>query len=413
MMRAPRFGLAAALISASVFAHAAVDELPQMGRYMPLYPGSYTNAYLWRDDRDSLFDAAGNEQGSSTPSVAEPTRHPLTGLRAEMLWHFPMFETYGLPYFSGRTHFARAQLQYIKTRTEGGLASFAAAENGNDGDIDEADDLRGDGSGIGDLFLEYGAYLYGSDTPDWRKRESTPLAVFWAFGFNLPMGVYDRDAPVSAGSNTGWLQAKLGLHAQPWRGSFIDAAIGQRGYLKNQDSAYGALAPRQQGDDFFWDISIAQRLLPGLYLNAFASGREGDPNQYRNVRFAPNPPPDSEPENPGDPDKFPTPGSYRDQGTERTAIGVGVEYFLAQRWRLGLHFETPISGRSGEFALPYTERTPAGCTVGATGCMTEPAETINADGQGAGRVYASSRLFFSLQWQFGLGDTYDCPGCTQ
>ena len=51
--------------------------------------------------------------------------------------------------------------------------------------------------------------------------------------------------------------------------------------------------------------------------------------------------------------------------------------------------------------------------MGATGCMTEPAETINADGQGAGRVYASSRLFFSLQWQFGLGDTYDCPGCTQ
>ena len=70
MMRAPRFGLAAALISASVFAHAAVDELPQMGRYMPLYPGSYTNAYLWRDDRDSLFDAAGNEQGSENEENA-------------------------------------------------------------------------------------------------------------------------------------------------------------------------------------------------------------------------------------------------------------------------------------------------------------------------------------------------------
>lgn len=398
-------------ILASSPALAAVDQIPRMGHNMPLYVGKYASFSWLQDDRDASYDASGSERNSVAPQLAEPTSMPMDRYQADYLWHFPMFETYGLPYFSDRTHFARVQLNYIDTQTQGGLVSFANSENGDDGDFDEADDLRNDGSGVGDVFAEYGAYLYGSSAPEWRHRERTPLAVLWAFGGNLPFGVVDRDAPNNAGNNTAWLQARLGLHAQPWKGGFLEANVGHREYFKQQDSIYGGTTPRQQGDDRFWNASFVQRVFSGVYLTAFAMGREGDPNQYRNVRYVPNPPPP--PDNPNA-DKIPEPGNEQyDNGTERSSVGFGLDWFITQRIRLGLHYDKPTSGRSGEFDLQYIERTPAGCTTTGTGCTTSDAEVVRVDGTGPARVYASDRLMFSLNIHFGLGDNYNCPGCSQ
>ena len=405
-------------LATSTAAYAGVDDMPRFARNMPLYPGMYFNAHWLSDDRDAVYDADGAERDNAIPTLAEPTEFPMTALRAEFQWHFPMFETYDLLWFSARTHFARVQLNYVQTETRGGLASFAADEAADgDSDVDNGDDLRSDGSGIGDVFLEYGGYILGSPASGFRERQGTPFALLIAFGGNLPFGVYDRDAPVSAGSNTAWIQSRLALHAQPWAGGFIDAEIGYREYFKNQDSAYMAMDPRQQGDDRFWDISIGQRLGQGLYLTAFASGRDGKPNQYQDLPFAPNSPADAEPED--DPngtqnyDKLPDPGAaFYDNGTERTAAGIGLEYFLGQRWRLGLHYETPLSGRSGACDIQWVERTPAGCTVGSSGCQLADAEVLRADGTGASRVYASDRLMISVNYQFGLRDVFTCPGCS-
>lgn len=408
MRRALLLGAAALM---QLPAHAAVDQIPRMGHNMPLYTGKYATFSWLQDERDRSYDAAGNERGTATPQVAEPTAMPMDRFQAEYLWHFPMFETYGLPYFSSRTHFARVQVNYIDTQTQGGLIRFAESENGDDGDFDEADDLRPDASGIGDIFAEYGAYLYGSSSRDWRSRERTPFALLWAFGGNLPFGVVDRDAPNNAGTNTTWLQARIGVHANPWRGGFLAANLGHREYFKQQDSLYGGTAPRQQGDDRFWNASASQRLFGGLYLSAFALGREGDPNQYKEVRYVPNPPPP--PDNPNA-DKLPAPGNLQyDNGTERQTAGLGLDWFLTQRVRLGLHYEKPMSGRSGEFDLQYVERTPAGCTVTATGCNLDDAEVVRVDGTGPARIYATERLMFSINVHFGLGDNYSCTGCSQ
>lgn len=397
---------------------AAIDDMPRLARNMPLYPGMYFNSHWLSDDRDRVFDENGDERDSAIPSIAEPTRFPMTALRAEFQWHFPMFETYDLLWFSARTHFARVELSYVQTETRGGLAAFAADEDADgDSDVDNADDLRSDGSGIGDLFVEYGGYILGSPSAGFRDRERAPFALLIAFGGNLPFGVYDRDAPVSAGSNTFWIQSRLALHAQPWRGGFIDAGLGYREYFKNQDSAYMALDPRQQGDDRFWNLSVGQRVAKGLYLTAFASGREGKPSQYKGLPFAPNSPADAEPED--DPtgtqayDKLPDPGAaFFDNGTERTAAGIGVEYFVGQKWRFGLHYETPLSGRSGAFDIQWVERSPAGCTVGSLACALQDAELLRADGTGPARVYASDRLMVTFNYQFGLRDVFTCPGCS-
>ncbi len=416
-MKAPWAALLLALAAAAP-ARASVDALPQFARNMPLYPGMYFNARWFSDERDRVFDAQGRERDSAIPTLPDPTRFPMQALQAEFLWHFPMFETYGLLWFSERTHFARVQLNYVQTRTEGALTDFAANEAADgDGDVDNADDLRSDGSGIGDLFVEYGGYIYGSPTASYRERERTPLAILIAFGGSLPFGVYDRDAPVSAGGNTFWIQSRLGLHAQPWPGGFVDADYGYREYFKNQDAAYMALDPRQQGDDRFWSLSIGQRLARGLYLSVFASDRRGQPNQYRDLRFAPNSPPDAEPEDDAtgtqNYDKLPAPGAIlHDRGTARRSAGLGVEYFLSQKLRLGLHYETPLSGRSGEIDVQWVQRTPAGCTVGADGCDLADAEVLRADGTGAARVYATDRLMVTLNYQFGLRDVFSCPGCS-
>lgn len=397
----------AALCALLAVAPAAAQDLtPRMGRYMPLYPALYFSASHEKNERDRSFDQSGTERESAAPSLSAPSSFPQTRLDATFSWYFPMFETLELPFFSSRLHTARIHLSRISTQSEGALAVFAA--DASDDVRTDADNLRNNGSGNGDITLEFGSFLLGSE--NWRTREGTPLSVLALMGLRLPVGQYDRDAPINAGSNTAAAHLQLGLHAQPWRGGFVDAGLGLRAHFKNQDPAFGALMPTQQGDDVYWDISLAQRLLSGLYLTAQASGREGDPNLYVNPRFAAGAPapPTTIPQS----DNFPTPGQYRDEGTALRSAGLSLSYFLSQRWLLGVHYTQALSGRSGEFELPYTNRRPAGCTVGATGCITGAGGSVQVDGLGPARSYASDRLMFTLDYNFGQEDAFPCTGCT-
>ncbi|HUP91604.1 MAG TPA: transporter [Solimonas sp.] len=399
----------AALLALAGTAATASPAAPQMGRYMPLYPGMYLGAAYATDDQDSSFGPDGDEVPTAVPTVSPATAFPEKRTDVSFTWHFPLFETYDLPFISHTTHMARISTGYVENDTEGGLAQFNASERGQDRDQDQADDLRDTGRGIGDLLLEFGSYLYGSPAPQWRTRERTPLAVLLLFGLNLPYGVYDRDSAINAGSNTGYLSGKLGVHWQPWSGGFVDAGFGYRAYLKNQDAAYGALAPTYQGDDRMFDLSIGQRVVRGLYISAFATDRKGAKNGYLNPRFAPNAPAASDAQS----DVFPTPGVYFDDGTALRNAGGSLLYFIGQRWQLGVHYTVPLSGRSGQFTLPFTQRSPAGCTPGALTCQTSDAGAVPADGQGATRVFASDSLRFTLNYNFGQGDTFTCTGCKQ
>lgn len=404
-------GLTAAVLGLLAALPAAAEPPPLMGRYMPLFPGMYFNGGYARDPRDRLFSASGEELETTVPSIGGQTEFPEKRLEASWLWHFPMFETYRVPFFSSRTHLARASFSYADTKTLGALADFNASERGaqNDRDQDQADDLRDRDSGIGDLLLEFGSYLYGSSDGEWRTRERTPLAVLLLTGFNIPYGEYDRDSAVSPGSNTGAFHYKLALHAQPWRGGFIDAAYGGRAYLKNQDPAYGALAPAYQGDDRLWDISLGQRLWRRLYATAFATGREGEPNGYLNPRFAPNAPtpPTTVPAS----DNYPAPGVYYDAGTELRTVGGALSVFLDPHWRMSVHYTRPVSGRSGEFTLPFNNRQPAGCTPGALSCSVTEGESVLVDGLGPARVFASDWWMLSFTYNYGQGDSFVCTGC--
>lgn len=387
---------------------AAATELPPaFGRYMPLYPGLYGTLGLQQDDRDAVFDQSGAERNSAAPNAGGRTAFPEKTAVGELLWHFPMFETYRVPFFSARTHFARVRLSYTETRTEGRLAAFA--DDPSDDASTEADRLENAGSGIGDLAMEFGSYLYGSPAAQWRTRRATPFAVLASGSLGLPFGVYNRDAPVSAGGNTAWVQGRLAVHWQPWPGGLVDYGMAYREYFQNQDPAFGATMPSEQGDDKTWDLSVAQRLLPGLHVAAFGLRREGAPNRYENPRFAVGAP---EPEVMGN-STAPAPGAYTDGGTGLTVYGVSLNYFVTQRWLAALHYVRPHSGRSGEFDLPYNEHTPAGCKNDAPTCTTQPVGSVRVDGLGPARSYASDRLVLTLTHNFGLGDTYTCPGCSR
>lgn len=381
---------------------------PEFGRYMPLYPGMYFGGAYAQDDRDSTYDQNGVERDSAAPQSGQSS-FPETSYQAQFLWHFPVFESYNIPFLSSRTHFARAVLNYKKTRTEGALADFV--NNTADDARTDADDLQNNGSGLGDPMAEFGSYLYGSPASGWRARQSTPLAILALVGVTFPGGEYEQDAPINAGSNTVSIHYKLAAHAQPLTGLFVDGGIGLREYYENYNAAFGALDPTSQGDDLFWDVSVTYRLPGGIYLGAFADGRKGDPNLYEDPRFAPNapPPPNTTPPS----DNYPRPGNYRDQGTELKEYGASLQYFVTQRWRAAVHYAQPQSGRSGQFLLPFTNRQPAGCTVGSTGCTESAGATVQVDGMGPARSYSSDRLMFSVTYNFGLGDAFTCTGCEQ
>lgn len=398
-----RAGAALVLLAAGV---AQAQEVPGLARYMPLYPGMYFHGSYVQDDRDAVFDQQGVERDSASPSTGGQTAFPEKTVVGSFLWHFPMFESQDLPFVSSRTHLARVTFSYTDTQTEGALAVFAA--NSADDASTEADKLENDGSGNGDLLLEFGSYLYGSSARQWRERQRAPLAIVAIAGANLPFGAYNRDAPINAGSNTAWLQGRVGAHWQPWAGAFVDAGAAYRVYYQNYDANFGRTAPTEQGDDKFADVSLAHRVFRDLYVGVSGTKRKGARNMYENPRFAPNPPP------PGPTTSMaPAPGTYFDDGTALETVGVSVHYFVTQRWLAALHYTQPQSGKSGEFDLPYNEHSPAGCKNGAVNCTTTPDSVVHVDGLGPARSYSSDRLMLTLTYNFGLGDAFTCTGCRQ
>lgn len=400
--------VATILIALSV--PAAAQELPpQFGRYMPLYPGLYFNGGYASDERDATYDRRGDEQDSAAPQSGGQTAFPEKSVAGSFTWHFPMFESQGLSFLANRTHLARVTFRYVDTETTGRLAAYTADDS--DDASTNADNLRNNGKGIGDTTLEFGSFLWGSQ--HWRTRERTPLAVLLLLGVKVPTGVYEHESPNNAGSNQWTFQGTLGAHGEPWRGGFIDAAYGYRAHSTNYEPQFGGLAPYDQGDDQLWDLSLAQRVAPGLYVTAFATDRRGEPNHYRNPHYAPNAP-EAPPPGPGNytSRNFPTPGTYYDDGTALRAYGLAVQYFLAQRWLAAVHYTTPQSGRSGQFELPFTNRQ---CTVGggqsSSSCMDSDAGSVIVDGMGPARSYASDRLMITLTYNFGQGDVFTCTGC--
>lgn len=384
---------------------ALAQELPpQFGRYMPLYPGLYVDAALAEDDRDRSFDALGRARASATPQTpGGRTAFPERSSVVAFTWHFPMFESQGLAFFSDRTHLARVTLRYTDTRTEGALAGFI--RNTDDDGRSEADDLKNNGKGVGDLTLEMGSFLLGSK--GWRNGERHPFALLLLGGVNVPTGVYERDGPNSSGTNTWYFQGKLGMHWQPWDGGFLEAGAALRDYLNTDESMFGGLAPFKQGDDRFYDVGFTQRVVRDLYLGATFGFRYGDPNVYRDPRYAPNAPPHPD----ASTDTYPTPGHYRDIGTELKTRTTSAYYFITQRWRAGLHYTHVQDGRGGQFLLPYSTRTPSGCMPGAANCTVGAGETILVDGLGPARTYSTERITLTLTHNFGLGDTFSCTGC--
>lgn len=385
----------------------AADPPPQFGRYRPLYPGLYGQLAYGQDERDSSYDSQGRKQDTAAPQTPGFTSFPEQSVTATFTWHFPMFESYQIPFFSSRTHLARLTLRHARSHTRGALANFIT-DTSDDADTD-ADDLRNSGSGVGDPSFEFGSFLLGSNSPDWRSGKHPRYSLLALIGMTLPGGVYDRDAPVSAGHNTVAIHANLGGHWQPWSGGFLDAGYTEIKYFQNYDAAFGANDPSQQGNDHILDLSLAQRLPYGFYLTAFGRDRRGDSNRYDRPRFAPNrpEPPMTTPRS----NNYPTPGRYQDEGTALRELGLSLNWFATQKILLGLHYTMPESGKSGQFLLPYINRQPASCTPGGVGCMTTPGDTVLVDGMGSARSFASAHWLLSLSYNFGQGDPYTCPGC--
>jgi hypothetical protein len=384
-------------------AHA--QELPpQAGRYLPMYPGMYFDAGFSQDDRDRSFDAAGHSRASATPQTAGgQTGFPQDAAVAAFTWHFPMFESQWPAFLSNRTWLARATLRYSDTRTEGPLAAFIA--DSADDARSEADDLKNNGSGVGDLTLEFGGFLAGSR--NWRTRTRAPFALLLLGGVNLPTGVYERDGPISSGSNTVWFQGKLGLHWQPWDRGTLEAGAARRNYQATHEAMFGGLAPYQQGDDTFYDAGYTQRLARDLYLGWTFAFQYGDANLYRDPQYASNAPPHPD----ANTDTYPTPGDYRDRGTELKTRTLSLSYFVTQRWLTALHYTHAQDGRSGQFLLPFSTRSPTGCTPGAVGCTVGAGQTVLVDGLGPARAYSTPRITLTVTHNFGLGDAYPCAGC--
>ena len=370
-------------------AGAASAETPRIefGRYKPLYPGLYGDFGVAREDGDEVFDANGNEQDSALPGVSGASRFPRDTLSAGFRWYFPMFEEEQLPFFSKRLHTARLRTSYARAEAEGRIASFADSRG-----------LETDSSGLGDLTLEFGSFLTGSE--GWRENKTHSFALLLLVGLNAATGRYDTDAANNPASNEQSLHLQLGAHWQPADGWLVDAGVTLREFDENEEPAFGALDPAQRGDDTVLDLSVARRLGERLFVSAFYYDRDGDANEYRNPRFVLNPPAPA-----AGMQTFPTPGVYRDGGTSLQAVGLTVSYFVAQNWLLALQAFHPTDGESGEFVLPFSQQ-PSSCTI-LNNCNPQPSgQRRRVDGLGNARSYANTSFMLTLTHSFGRSDPW-------
>ncbi|HXG28688.1 MAG TPA: transporter [Nevskiales bacterium] len=360
------------------------------GRYKPLYPGLYATAHLAHDPRDAVFDADGDETGTSLPNLAGASEFPQTRGALAFQWYFPMFEAEQLPFLSSRLHTARLTFRAADVETRGTLETFI-----------DANGLENNASGIGDLTFEFGSFLIGSD--NWRERKTTPFAVLALVGVTLPSGDYDADAPVNTGTNQYAFHGTVGLHWQPADAWLLDAGLTWKTFDNNEEPAFGGNEPTQLGDLLITDLSLTRRLATGLYLGGFVQYQDGDTNEYGDVRFAV----DTPAARPGREGTEPIPGEYRDDGTRLLSAGLSLNWFVAQNWLAGLHVVAPLDGESGEFTLPFQDR-PAGCGVVRTGlCAPAPSgQSVTVDGLGGARSYASNIVLLTIGYSFGRGDPW-------
>lgn len=356
----------------------------EFGRYLVKYPGLYSTWAYSADARDRVFAQSGDEVDSATPTFGSGVAFPERRGRVQLEWHFPFFETEALPFISSRTWTARATLGYSRSKTEGAIKTFIAANDG----VNES-------SGFNNVDLSFGPSLFGGG--DWRAQTQTPFSMLLLFNLGLPSGERDPDAPNNTGSNVFSYGATLGAHVQ-WHRLLVDVGLEHRRYSENEEPAFGAHEPTRRGADTELDLTVAGKLFTGWYLSGSFFARDGAANDYERVRFSQDPPG----ANVGM-ETFPDPGVHRDGGTEQRRLDLAAHWFARPDLRLSLHYVQPLSGRSGEFDLRYLEQE-QNCQTLPGGCDPQPNGSDRVDGLGAARSYASDYWMLTITYSHEQGD---------
>jgi hypothetical protein len=362
--------------------------LLEFGRYLAKYPAMYSTLALSHDSRDEIFDAQGHRRDGVAPTYGPGSRLPQRRADLQLEWFFPFFETEAIPLVSSRLWTARADLGYEQNGAVGPIADYASANAAKD-----------EQSGITDVTLHFGPVLHGSH--NWRGEPATALSIVLLGDASIPIGRRHPDAATNAGSNVFSYGATLGAYWRPVRGVFLDAGAHWRAFGGNEEPAFNAQEPTQNGAQLSFDATLAIKIWGDFYASGSFFDLRGEPNEYRNVRSSPNPPS-------ADllMESFPDPGSVRDAGIRDRRAGAALHWFALPRLRLSLHHVIPLSGRSGEFDLAYQQQ-PASCgLLPLLGCSPAANGSDHVDGLGAARVFASRHWMLSATWNWGQGDLW-------
>ena len=82
-----------------------------------------------QDDRDSTYDQAGHEQDTAVPTAGGSTSFPEKSLLGSFTWHFPMFESYDVPFEPGQS--VLDGLRWIRVNRDPSLAIRFSCINAN------------------------------------------------------------------------------------------------------------------------------------------------------------------------------------------------------------------------------------------------------------------------------------------
>lgn len=350
MQTVKRLGLGVALLAASAAAQAGIVFTPHVSEYARLPHGQYTELTFVNTEIGKIYDENGKIVRVGTPFVPAGGSTDASLLLLKYAWFGNAFRDSKIWYLNTHPQFCRiiGTLQYQQNTEQVARRTriFGAKPGAN---------------GFGDVFG-----LCGVHTDEYRLGPFVANGM-WAGTVKFPVGRYDTDAILNAGTNYWTYIPSFAFHSEIFGRIFIDGIFAYQINENNDSPSFLGLTPTRIADWRNQEVNVAWKFSEHWFAEVGFSHRESvGPNYYDKVRIRNEepvraedgcrnlnlPPTQCDATNQFFVENNPAITTYQDKGVFGDAITAGFVYIYRTSSVFNMRVFYPIDGRGARFTVP-------------------------------------------------------------
>ena len=337
-------------------AQAGIVFTPHLSEYSRLPAGQYTELTFVTTEIEHVYNRDGKKVHLGAPFIPPGDSVDATLLLVKYLWVGNIFRDTGVPFLNTHPQFCRAI----------GVVGHQQAT----GNAVVRDRLAGQASGTsgqGDVFG-----LCGLWTDEYRMGP-VKLNGLWSGTVKFPVGRYDTDSLLNAGTHYWSYIPQFAFHGEFWGRIYVDGTFAYQINENNDTPSFGGLTPTRPADVRNAEINLAWKFTEHWFADLGYSWRESvGPNYFDkvtlNLKDQPLPPTTACATSAGTvigpvPDNLcnsaenfylkPRPGPYQDAGIQGTLVTAGVYYIYRTSTVLQARVAVPVKGRGSQLDVTY------------------------------------------------------------